>query len=92
MDRACQQIPDGKLDCIAVSFGQDSGTRAWAARSGLHLKFAQALDPEFNRRYVDWLMLVPLVFLVDEDGTIRYKGGGERSDEYDASLVRDFAR
>ncbi|MBI3950353.1 MAG: hypothetical protein HY314_07860 [Acidobacteria bacterium] len=92
MDRACRQIPEGKVDCIAVSFGQEQETRAWLMTSGLNLKTAVVRDPDFARRYVDWLMAVPLVFLIDEHGTIKYKRAGERGEEYDASLVRDFVK
>jgi hypothetical protein len=91
LDRACRQIPEERLDCIAVFFSHEIETRAWIASSGLNLKMALVTDPDFTRRYVDWLTAVPLVFLVDDQGTIRYKRGGERSEEYDAALVRDFA-
>ena len=91
LDRACQQLQGGKLDCIAVSFAQERETRGWAMTSGLEMKIALVRDPQFATRHVDWLTALPLVFLVDERGMIRYKRAGERSDEYDASLVRDFA-
>lgn len=90
MDSACQSVAEEKLDCLAVFFSHEFETRAWAATSGLKLKMALVTDPDFTRRYVDWLTAVPLVFLVDEQGMIRYKRGGERSEEYDAQLVRDF--
>lgn len=92
LDRACQQVAAGRVDCIAVSFGQESETRAWLMTSGLNLKAAVVADPDFTNRCVDWLTAVPLVFLVDENGMIRYKRAGERGEEHDASLIRDFAQ
>jgi len=73
LDRACQQPLEGTLDCVAVSFSQEVETRAWAATNGLGLKIALVRDPGFTKRYIDWLMAVPLVFLIDEEGIIRYK-------------------
>ncbi|HXF06021.1 MAG TPA: redoxin domain-containing protein [Blastocatellia bacterium] len=91
LDRACRQIPPAKLDCVALAFDSERETRAWWLQSGLQMEGAFVRDPEFIRRSLDWLTAVPLVFLVDERGIITYKRAGERSEEYDGKLLRDFA-
>lgn len=92
LDRACRQIPPSKLACVALAFDRERETRAWWLQSGLQMEGAFVRDPEFVGRSLDWLTAVPLVFLVDERGIIAYKRAGERSEEYDGQLLRDFAR
>lgn len=91
LDRACLTIEQNRLNRVAVSFGREEETRAWAVASRLKLEIGVADDSDFAARHVDWLTTVPLVFLLDERGMIRYKRAGERSEEYDADLIRTFA-
>lgn len=91
LDRACRQIPPATLACIALAFDRERETRAWWLQSGLQMMGAFVRDPEFVGRSLDFLTAVPLVFLVDEKGMITYKRAGERSEEYDLQLLRDFA-
>ncbi len=60
--------------------------------SGLRLKIAVPLGPDFAARHLDWLTAVPLVFLLDGHGVIKYKRAGERGDEYDALLIKEFSK
>lgn len=90
LDRACRQISPTKLACIALAFDRERETRAWWLQSGLQMEGAFVRDSEFIRRSLDWLTAVPLVFLVDEKGIITYKRAGERSEDYDMQLLRNF--
>ncbi len=92
LDRACRQIPETRLLCMALAFDRQRETQAWWLQSGLQMTGAFVRDPEFVRRSLDWLTAVPLVFLVDDRGTITYKRAGERSEDYDSQLLRTFAQ
>lgn len=91
LDKACRMVPEGRLDCIAVSFSPEPVTRAWKVESGLNMGVAVARSPDFAGRHLDWLTAVPLVFMVDERGVVQYKRAGERDEAYDISVIHDFA-
>ncbi|MCS6817593.1 MAG: redoxin domain-containing protein [Blastocatellia bacterium] len=93
LERVCVEIPVEKLDCVALSFGSEEQTYAWQrTRAFRRMMIAVSADPAFAERHRDWLMAVPLVFLITERGVIHDRRAGERSQEYTLARVREFVR
>ncbi len=93
LDRVCERIPAERLHCIALSFAPEPQTYAWGRAQGFRrLKIAVSSDLDFAARHQDWLMAVPLVFLIAEDGRIHERRAGERSEAYTLERVREFVR
>ncbi len=93
LERVCGQIPEERLECVALSFSPEPQTYAWwRAQMFRRVKIAVSRDPNFAERHRDWLMAVPLVFFITERGVIHERHAGERSLEYTLARVREFVR
>jgi peroxiredoxin len=93
LERVCEQIPEERLECVALSFSPEPQTYAWwRAQTFRRVKIAVSRDPNVAERYRDWLMAVPLVFFITERGVIHERHAGERSLEYTLARVREFVR
>ena len=93
VEQVCAQLPQERLECMALSVGPEHHTYAWQqARAFRRLKIAVSADPTFAERYGDWLLAVPLVFFITEQGVIHERYAGERSPEYTLARVREFVR
>lgn len=90
LDKICSEVAADKIDCVAISFAPEPATRSWRAGSGLRMAIAVPENRNLSSQHMDWLTAVPLIFLLDESGTIRYKRSGERGEDYDRSLLLDF--
>jgi peroxiredoxin len=93
LERVCAEIPEDALDCVALSLSAEHQTYAWQqTRAFRRMMIAVSADPAFAERHRDWLMAVPLVFLITEQGVIHDRRAGERSREYTLARVREFVR
>ncbi|GBC78301.1 hypothetical protein HRbin08_01788 [bacterium HR08] len=93
LEQACAQLPEEQLECMALSFDPEPHTYAWQqGRAFRRLKIAVSADPTFAERHGDWLLAVPLVFFITEQGVIHERYAGERSPEYTLARVREFVR
>ncbi len=93
LEHVCAEVPAEKLDCVAISLGSEEQTYAWhGTQTFRRLTIAVSADSTFVEQHRDWLMAVPLVFLITERGMIHDRRAGERSQAYTLARVREFAR
>jgi len=93
LERVCAEMPEEKLDCVALSFGSEEQTYAWQrTQTFRRMTIAVSADPAFAEQHRDWLMAVPLVFLITEQGVIHDRRAGGRSPEYTLARLREFVR
>ncbi len=93
LERVCAEVSTEKLDCVAISLGSEEQTYSWQRTQVFRrLTIAVSVDPVFAEPYRDWLMAVPLVFLITEQGTIHDRRAGERSQEDTLARVREFVQ
>jgi len=93
LERVCAEVPAEKLDCMALSLSSEEQTYAWSrTQTFRRLTIAVSVDSAFAEQHRDWLVAVPLVFLITEQGMIHDRRAGERSQEYTLARVREFVQ